>query len=160
LRPREQLPTERDRFAVAARINHRFGASTLRAEERLYVDSWGIKATTTDARFLYDFYPRLQLGPHLRVHGQSGASFHRLAYVGETGGAVAVPQYRTTARELAPLFEVTLGGTARVMLSSERSERRLSLVLSNDAMLAHYFDSLFVTSRTAYYATLGLEAEL
>src|SRR5262249_43891162 len=49
LRPLEQLPTERDRLALAGRIAKRLGNATLRLEERLYYDTWQTKASTTDA---------------------------------------------------------------------------------------------------------------
>src|SRR5262249_14352736 len=75
----EQLPTNRQRWAIAARIAHRFTSSTIRAEERFYIDSWGVKASTTDARYLHDITKNLRLWPHLRFHGQSGADFWRLA---------------------------------------------------------------------------------
>jgi hypothetical protein len=162
-RPREQLPTERDRFALAARIHHRFPSATIRVEERVYADTWGIKASTTDARYVHDFGERLGIGPHLRLHGQSAASFYQLAYVAAADTARAastLPLYRTTARELSPMIALTAGASARVLLTSETAETRLSLVLSSDVMHSHYFESLFVTTRTAFYSTLGFEAEL
>src|SRR5207302_9129024 len=64
----EQLPLSRNRYALTLRMAHRFRASTLRLEERLYHDTWGIDATSTDARFLFDVARRVQLGPHVRVH--------------------------------------------------------------------------------------------
>ena len=63
-RPRDLVPQQRDRVAVGARINHRLSNGTIRIEERVYTDNWGIKASTTDGRYLHD------LGEHLRVkHG-------------------------------------------------------------------------------------------
>ena len=64
----EQLPTSRQRFAVAGRIAHRFASSTIRAEERLYVDSWGLKASTSDATYLIDLNPTIRVWPHVRFH--------------------------------------------------------------------------------------------
>src|SRR6185436_13740951 len=48
----EALPGERLRFALTLRLLHRFAQSTVRAEERLYADSWGLSASTTDLRYL------------------------------------------------------------------------------------------------------------
>src|SRR5262249_43168391 len=40
----EQLPEiGRLRFAIFGRVAHRFETSTLRADERLYIDDWGLK---------------------------------------------------------------------------------------------------------------------
>jgi hypothetical protein len=157
VRPREQLPTERDRFALAARVAHRFDYGTLRLEERVYVDTWGIKASTTDVRYIRDLGRRLWVGPHVRFHAQSGAGFYRLAYVGDEA---SIPLYRTTARELSPMLALTVGGTARVRLNGEDAASRFFAVLSTDLAHARYSESLFVTSRTAIYGTIGFEAEL
>lgn len=162
LRPREQLPTERDRFALAARINHRFGSGTLRLEERAYVDTWAIKASTTDARYIHSF-DRLEVGPHLRLHAQSAASFYQLAYVGgadASGAQTTVPLYRTTARELSPTVGITGGGTTKLRLTSYEARALVWILFSGDVLHSRYFESLYVTSRTAAYATLGIEAEL
>src|SRR5262249_26496173 len=59
-RPIELVPDQRARVAVGARVNHRFTSATLRIEERVYTDNWGVKATTTDARYLHDLGERLR----------------------------------------------------------------------------------------------------
>jgi hypothetical protein len=162
IRPLEQLPLARDRYAVGARFAHRFGSATLRLEERLYYDSWHQEATTTDLRFLVDFANWLRLWPHLRFNAQTGASFYRLAYspvVDPAINQIAVPRYRTGDRELSPLVSATGGGGARVSLTAPTSTTQLALTLQGDVMYSRYFQSLFITSRTAVYATLGLDAE-
>jgi hypothetical protein len=70
-RPLEQLPLARRRFALAFQIAHRLESSTFRANQRLYVDNWGAKATTTDARWIFDVADRLRLWPHFRFHAQT-----------------------------------------------------------------------------------------
>ena len=45
---------------LAGSVAHRFPSATLRASERLYIDTWGTKATTTDARYLYDIIKELK----------------------------------------------------------------------------------------------------
>jgi hypothetical protein len=162
LRPLEQLPLARDRYAVGARFAHRFGSSTLRLEERLYYDTWHQEATTTDLRFLIDPAGWLRLWPHLRLNAQNGASFYRLAYspvIDSTHNQISVPTYRTGDRELSPLVTVTGGGGVRFSLTSSTSTTQLALTLQGDVMYSRYFQSLFVTSRTAVYGTLGLDAE-
>src|SRR5262249_54585436 len=79
--PFEQLPTRRQRIALAGLVAHRFSSSTLRAEERLYVDSWGLKATTTDLQYLVDAGERVRFWPAVRIHAQTSAAFWQLAYV-------------------------------------------------------------------------------
>lgn len=160
VRPIEQLPTGRDRFAVAARFLHRFPSATLRLEERIYYDTWGIKATTTDARYMHDLGRRLRVWPHFRLHGQTGANFYQLAYSAViTDTRIEIPTYRTGDRELSPMASVTLGGGARVALSSPEAETQFAITMSGDMMYSRYFNSLYITQRTALYGTLGIEVE-
>lgn len=159
-RPTEQLPLERTRLAASARYLHRMGPwGTARLEERLYGDTWGTKASTTDARVLFEASERLRLGPHLRLHAQTGASFHRLAYSATVtpSGDVVLPAFRTGDRELAPLVTVTAGGSARVELTPARAKTAVAMLVQADAMWTRFFDSLFVTQRRAVYGTVGAE---
>ena len=162
VRPRELVPEQRDRLALAARVNHRFSSGTLRVEERLYTDTWGIKASTTDGRYLHDLNDRLRLWPHLRLHVQSGASFYKLAYTGavdKEGSPIEIPRFRTTDRELSPMVAVTIGGGARFALTSDPTSTQYALIGSFDVMYNAYSSSLFITSRTALWGTVGIEAE-
>ena len=161
VRPREVVPRRRDRYAVGARINHRLANGTIRVEQRLYADTWGIKASTTDARYLHDLGEHLRVWPHLRLHGQTGANFYELAYVGDTSsGELQTFPYRTGDRELSRMFTVTLGGGARYELSAEKATTKWAVFTSGQVMLSKYIQSLYITSRTALYGTLGLEVEL
>lgn len=164
IRPRENLPRSRERFAVGARLNHRLTASsTIRAEERLYVDSWGIKASTTDARYLIDLNDRFRVWPHVRFHAQSGTNFYQRAYVAgfDTDEAfLVIPKYRTGDRELSPMLSLTLGAGTRIGLNSERANIHYAVVVSGEMMYSQYFDSIFIVSRTAWYGTVGLDVEL
>jgi hypothetical protein len=161
VRARELLPRERDRFSAGARINHRFTSGTLRVEERLYNDSWGIKASTTDAKYYHDLGDHLRVWPHLRLHAQTGASFYRLAYPAAINddGSLDLFQFRTGDRELAPMMTVTAGGGTRIALSSEKSSVEYAIILSGEVMYSRYFKSLYINARTAIYGTLGFEAE-
>lgn len=113
-RPLEVLPQQRDRYAFTARFARRFSKSTLRVEERLYADTWGVKASTTDVRFLVDMGRRFTLWPHGRLHFQSGADFWQRAYevLRPSPGILDFPVIRTGDRELSPLYSVTMGGGA------------------------------------------------
>jgi hypothetical protein len=163
VRARESLPRERDRFAVGARLNRRLDNATLRIEQRLYNDSWGIKATTTDGRYLVDLGSRLRVWPHLRFHYQTAAVFHRLAYpvlLDDSNVPLQLYSYRTGDRELSQMMTVTTGGGLRVELSPARASIKYALVASGDVMWSKFFASLFVKHRTAVYGTVGLEVEL
>ena len=165
LRPREVVPDQRDRYAAGARIMHRIGGvSTIRAEQRIYVDTWGIKATTTDARYLYDLSSRLEVSAHARYHLQSGASFYHLAYsalVDENGVPLVLRPYRTGDRELSPMMTLTGGLGARIELgeTGETARPKFAIVLDGDVMWSKFFQSLFVKDRTAVYGTVGFEAD-
>ena len=160
VRPYEQLPLQRDRYSIDARLNQRVGSSTLRLEERLYDDSWQIKATSTDARWLFDLGTRVTLGPHARFHAQTGAVFHERVYHATTDPSLVVPILRTTDRELSPLLSVTGGASVRWRLNEYASSIGWTLYGSGDAIFSRYFDSLYTTHRWAGYGTIGIEAEL
>ena len=163
LKSRELVPHTRDRFSIGARVNHRFSNGTLRVEERLYDDSWGIKASTTDAKYLHDLGDHLRVWPHLRYHVQSGASFYKLAYPAAIEQMDSQPlqvfTYRTDDRELSPMMTVTAGGGARIALTSEKASVQYAIILAGEVMYSRYFKALYITARTAVYGTLGFEAE-
>lgn len=157
-RPLEQLPLSRKRFAVAFAIAHRFADATIRASERLYIDTWGTKATTTDARFMYDLLKELRIWPHARFHAQTAASFYELAYVIQRtpDGRAILPSLRTGDRELGPLIAVTVGGGMRYEFGARRS---LGLSLAGDFIYSRFLDHLFVKQRLGGFGALGFDAE-
>jgi hypothetical protein len=158
VRPLEQLPLERDRWALSGRWVKRIGGtSTIRLEERLYRDTWQIYASTTDLRWLIDVSKRLMLGPHARAHVQSGANFYHRIYHAEIAPALVLPIFRTTDRELSPFIAATGGGTARFELSRAESTVRFALLWNGDVMYSHYLDALYIRNRLAVYGTLGVE---
>ena len=161
-RPVEQLPRIRDRYALGARFAHRFNGATLRLEQRLYSDSWSLKATTTDARYVYDLGRHLEVWPHMRFNAQTGTNFYQLAYsatVDKTTGQLVVPVYRTTDRELSPLVSLTGGGGGHFILSPSDAKTQYGIAVQADVMFTKYFDALFITQRTALYGTVGFDAE-
>lgn len=163
IRPTEQLPTERNRYAIGARYNHRIGtSSTLRLEERLYFDSWASKATTTDARYMVDLSKHLRVWPHGRFHFQTATNFYQLAYSAITDqatGTLIVPTYRTGDRELSPMLTLTAGGGTRLSLGNQEGEVKYGITLSGDVMYSRFLNSLFVTTRIAMYSTLAFDVE-
>ncbi len=162
IRPLEQLPTERNRYALGGRIVKRFGNSTLRVDQRFYTDSWATKASTTDGRYLMDLSRHFRVWPHLRLHAQTGTDFYNRAYtafVDPVTLGLTLPTYRTGDRELAPLFTATAGGGTRIALSSPEASTQFAILVSGDFMYSKFTNSLFVTTRSAVYGTVGFEAE-
>jgi hypothetical protein len=157
-RPLEQLPTERQRWALDGRLLHRFSSSTLRLDQRLYADTWGLKATTTDARWFVDTSERVRIGGHARFHAQTSVSFWRLAYQATlTSQGPKVPALRTEARELGQLFTPTAGLDLRLVLDRQR---RLALTFGGDVSYTRFLDQLFITQRVGFLGTSMLEAEI
>jgi hypothetical protein len=163
LKPLEQLPLERMRYAIAARYIWRIKTNaTLRVDERLYDDSWGIRATTTDSRYMIDVSPRFRIWPHAHLHAQTGAIFYQRVYgaTPKSDGSSVLPQYRTSDRELSPFIALTGGGGARFSLTDPSSGRlQVGLVATVDALFDYYLNTFYVRSRLGEYSTLGVEAD-
>ena len=162
VRPLEQLPTERDRFAAGARYNKRMNpTSTLRLEQRFYLDTWGLKATSTDMRYMVDLSRHLRVWPHARIHAQTGVNFYQLAYSAnlDPNGGLTLPLYRTGDRELAPLLTGTGGGGLRIALGEPEGEIKYGITLVGDVMYTRYLKALYVTTRTAVYGSVGFDVE-
>jgi hypothetical protein len=157
LSPFEQVPEAgRNRFAVFVRGAHRFETATLRGDERLYIDDWGMKATTTDARFLYDVSDNLRVGPHVRFHFQSPVDFWQRAYtatLGPTGWTI--PKYRTGDKENGPLWALTAGLGARYKLSD-----LFSASVQVDAIYTQYLDHLYLFDRIGVFSSANIDMEI
>ncbi|HVU01687.1 MAG TPA: DUF3570 domain-containing protein [Polyangiaceae bacterium] len=157
-RPLEQLPLNRTRYALTARFGHRFDHGTLRVDERFYTDSWALHASTTEARYYLDLSRRFTVWPRFRFHAQDSVYFWRRAYVGVYGpGGWELPTLRTGDRELGPLTTVGggLGGTWN--FGGAMRPKSWQLSAAADWMHTAYIDDLYVTSRDAFLATLGVE---
>lgn len=154
----EQLPLSRQRFALAGRYARRFSSSTLRAEERLYVDSWGLKATTTDMRYIVDMGTSVRLWPHARFHAQTGTGFWQLAYVAErTATGLQVPALRTGDRELGPMFAFTGGAGVRVAFGEAKN---WGVTFSGEVIYSRFLNTLYILERMGYFGALGLEVDV
>jgi hypothetical protein len=151
--PLEQVPDSRDRFAGLVRVSHRFENATLRGDERLYLDNWGLKASTTDARYFHDVTKTLRAGPHVRFHLQNGADFWKRAYVATpTTMGWTLPKYRTLDRELSPLFGATFGGGLRWAMSEV-----FSLNVLAEAVYTQFLDTIYVYDRWGFFSATTLE---
>lgn len=151
--PFEQLPETRQRFALLGRVAHRFETATIRADERIYVDSWGLKASTTDLRYLLDLSKNVRVGPHVRFNIQGPVDFWQRAYVAkETSEGWELPKYRAGDRELGPLFGVTLGGGAHLALSEI-----FAINVQVDGVYTQFLDHIYVYDRWGLFTATTLE---
>ncbi len=160
IRALEQLPTNRQRWAVAGLLGHRFTASTIRFEERLYVDSWGLTASTTESQFLVDLNERLRVWPSVRFHAQSGTSFWQRAYASASSpkdGTFTLPAVRTGDRELGPLYGLTVGGGARYAFGEKKS---WAVSVNADVVYTRFLDHLFLLDRLGLFGATTLEVDL
>lgn len=157
-RPLEQLPLSRQRYAITMRAARRYHLATLRLDERLYADSWSMKATTTDARYLFDLSRRVELGPHVRLHAQTAVDFWQRAYL--FGPGYQYPALRTGDRELGPLVNATGGFTLRIGLGGDASPNSWILGFDLNATSTQYLDDLYVTQRISALGGVMLETDL
>ncbi len=157
-RAAERVPLSRDRYALTLGLAHRFRRSTLRLEERLYDDTWGLAAQTTDGWWLVDLGSRIELGPHLRLHDQTAVSFWQRAYTITSG--LDVPAYRTGDRELGPLLNFTGGGRLRVGLGRAPTPMKWVLGFDLEATYTRYLDDLYLTDRSATLGSISIEGEI
>jgi len=154
--PLEQLPEDRTRLALLGRVAHRFEVATIRGDERLYIDSWGTKASTTDLSFPVDVTKGTRVGPHVRFHIQSGVDFWKRAYVAEPNPVgFEVPEFRTGDRELGPLFAATLGGRLKHELTDN-----LSAGLQVDGIYTQFLDHIYIFDRIGVFTATTLELEV
>ncbi len=155
IRVLEQLPLTRDRYALSMGWAHRFRRSTLRLDERGYVDTWGLKASTTDGRWLFDLGRRFEIGPHVRFYGQTPVDFWQRAY---TMTGFAAPALRTGNRELGPLVNITGGASARFGLGSKSNPRTWVLGVDFNLTSTQYLDDIYLTQRLSAVGSVSLEA--
>ena len=154
-RPLEQLPLDRDRFALTGRLAWRGESTTLRLEERGYADSWGLRASTTDVRYFIDASRRFTLWPHLRFHAQNGTDFWRRAY--SATSVHDLPALRTGDRELGPLFTFGGGGGTRIALGSAGALDDLVWMTTLDGFYTSFSDTIYVKTRFSALLTTGME---
>ncbi len=151
----ENLPDTRTRLALSGRLAHRFEHSTLLAFERLYADDWGLLASTTDLRYVFEVGSRWSFWPRGRANVQSGVSFWRRAYVGSFDG-LDLPTFRSGDRELGPLWSATLGPGARWNLGSA-DKGSFSALFELEGTYTHFSDALYIQQRWAGFASAQIE---
>ncbi len=159
-RPLEQLPLSRHRFAFTTRYGHRYDTSTLRLEERIYDDSWGLVASTTDAKWIFYLGRCFAVWPHFRFHDQGEVSFWQRAYASGPAPGLDLPEYRTGDRELGPLTSITAGGGVKVYIGSDKDPHAWGIALHGDVMYTSFLDDLYLLNRTGIFGAVTLETEL
>jgi Protein of unknown function (DUF3570) len=160
VRPLEQLPLQRDRFAGTVRLAHRFSSSTVRISERFYRDTWGLTASSTDARYIFDAGSRVSIWPHARLHLQTPVAFWQRAYTAglSSGGNWEVPALRTGDRELGPLRGLTGGGGIQIRIGPDSSPADFTLNLQGEAVWTTYLNDLYITNRVSGLGVVAMEA--
>jgi hypothetical protein len=148
----EQVPEDRQRYAASVLLARRFSSFTLRLDERLYIDGWGVMATTTDVTLPVDLGSFVRVWPHVRVHAQKGADFWERAYVVQpTANGFRAPALRAGDRELGPLIGLTGGGGVRF------GGETMGLVVTADAFYSLFLDHLYASDRLAGFGGLSYE---
>jgi hypothetical protein len=156
-RPLEQLPLSRRRYAITGRYARRIGTTTLRLEERLYDDSWGLAASSTDMRWVIELGRRFALWPHARFHVQNSVVFWKRAYVSGLGWDL--PEYRTGDRELGPLWTVQGGLGVKWYVGHRENPEAWAFTVAGDEMYTAFPDDLYVKQRGAVLGSLGFEGQ-
>jgi hypothetical protein len=100
----ETLPGERYRHAMVVGLNRHLGRdSSLQADYRLYLDSWGVTAHTVQIRYFVVF-GGLTLRLRERVYYQTGADFYRAHYL-----KTELTPFVTADRELSTFWSNVAG---------------------------------------------------
>lgn len=154
-RPIEQLPLDRQRVALSGRLGWRTEHTTLRLEQRVYTDTWGLSASTSDLRWFIDVGERVVVWPHIRVHVQGGVDFWQRAYAARD--IREVPTVRTGDRELGPLSNFGGGAGLRLKLGKEAAKNDVALVFTGDGTWTSFIDALYVRNRFSTLVTTTLE---
>lgn len=155
-RAAERLPTDRQRYALAARIAWRGQHDTLSAYSRGYLDSWGLLAGTVETRWLHDWQGGEQdFWTRARGHVQGGVSFWERAYVGSVGATTSLPSLRTGDRELGPLWGGSVGVGYRIWLGAKNTGWRLGVQL--DGGYTRFSDALFIEERWSAFGAVQVE---
>ncbi len=150
----ERVPQTRQRYALAGLIAHRFADVTMRLDERVYIDSWGLKASTTDFMLPIDAASIFRIWPHVRFHAQTGVGFWKLAYeTKQSATGIVSSGLRAGDRELGPLLGATFGGGFRIGGDS------VGFTVTADAIYTKFLEQLYITERIAGFGTATLEAK-
>lgn len=150
--PLEGLPASRERVGLLQRIDHDLGWAVLRADERLYLDTWGVAASTTEVRTWHRVHHGLHVSPRLRLHVQTGADFWARAYSIKGDNPSGLTHERTTDTALSPLLEISGGAAARFWLTPG-----VAADLSVEALHRELFDALVARQEWSVVSTVSVQ---
>ncbi len=159
-RPRATPAESATASPLTGRLAHRFSASTIRLEERIYWDTWGIAASSTELRYIIDLGRRVSLWPRARFHVQTPVTFWERAYIANYSptGSWNVPALRTGDRELGPLRALTGGLGIHFNIGPTEDPTAWILGVRGDAIWTKFLDDLYVSDRLSGFGALTLEA--
>ncbi|MBI2896513.1 MAG: DUF3570 domain-containing protein [Deltaproteobacteria bacterium] len=150
----ESHPKSRFRHALVVRARRAAGQRVaVGLDERLYLDSWGVEASTTNAVLAVELWRDFDLEVRNRFHVQSGASFYRRAYQERLA-------WMTADRELGPLVDDFIGPAIVWQSGRLGPFDSIRLDLRADAFYYRFFDSDRIESRAGTMLAAGLEATL
>jgi hypothetical protein len=152
-RPPENVPELRVRSAIGLRgLRYLAGLDgSLRLDYRLYFDDWGMWSHTLELGLRVPFGERWLGELTSRTTYQTSVWFWQREYV--VPGPAVIPEWRTVDKELSSQLAETLG------LRAEWRPGRVALEAELAATYDRFFDFLFLDSRTALVARLGLRYE-
>lgn len=161
--PQESVPSDRQRYALFARLSHALPAlrAAIALTGRVYRDSWDLRAATADLWLHKYVMDGFIIGVHGRYHQQTGAVFYRSGPEYEILGPPG--QYWTGDRELAP-FGTLLGGLKMSYIRSRRQKpdawlEELEISLKMEGMFYNLSDGAPNADRTqALIAQAGVTA--
>ena len=164
MKPLEQLPTERDRYAIGGRFNKRLNNATLRLEQRFYIDTWGVKASSTDSRYMVDLSRHLRVWPHGRApRSDRIRTSIRVAYY--RGARRRRPDRQCRFIEPATASSRrssrgTGGGGARLGIGEPEGDIKCGItIVGQTSWYTRFLNALYVTTRTAVYGSVGFDVE-
>ena len=141
----ETDPDLRWRHAFVVGANHALSEdSSVQADYRLYLDTWGITSHTIGARYFTHLGDKLELRLRNRFYTQDAASFYKSTYT-------MTQRFMAFDRELSPLWSETIGAKLSYLFTSH-----IEAELKLDIFYYSYSDFIPLSSRTGANTGLGL----
>lgn len=148
----ERHPRSRSRHALAGRLRRALGDDVvLRVGERLYLDDWGLFATTTDLALAFRAGDVVEIEVRDRFHFQSAASFYQERYD-------APRTFVSVDRELSTMLDNYVGAALILTSDGPAPFRWFRFDLRADLFYYHFFDYTRLAGRIGALTSLGLEA--
>ncbi len=147
----EVNPEFRHRHALIARLRRSVTPNlAIHADQRIYVDSWGMSASTTSINASYALRDTIEVRMNNRLHYQGNASFYEKEYM-------TTFRYITSDRELSSLANYHVGASIAWKAEEVGPFSSLQLYASATAFGYRYFNSSLIQER--YGSVLGAGAD-